>query len=181
MTILKYFLFAVIGVIILMLIVALFINSAFRVEAETTINQPKQVVFNYIKHLKNQDQYSKWMQTDPDMKKRYRGEDGTVGFVYAWESEMKDVGVGEQEIISITNGEKVETEIRFKEPFVSNDPMQMITESVSDSSTKVIFEYNGKMNYPTNLLIPVFKSKIGQDMNGNLQALKSELEKNSND
>lgn len=178
MTILKYVLFAVIVIIAVLLIAALFISSAFQVESEITINQPKQVVFDYIRHLKNQNEYSKWMQMDPDMKKSYRGDDGTVGFVYAWQSDMKDVGVGEQEITDIIGGEKIETEIRFKEPFVSTDQSYMITEGITESSTKVTFGYNGNMKYPTNLLIPVFRNKIGNDMQDNLQALKSILEEN---
>lgn len=176
MTILKYILFAITAIIALLLIVAFFIGSAFQVESEITVNQPKQVVFDYIKHLKNQEQYSKWMQMDDNMETNYQGEDGTVGFVYAWKSEMQDVGVAEQEIIDIVEGERIETEIRFKEPFVSTDRSYMITESITDGSTKVTFGYNGKMNYPTNLLIPVFKNKIGNDMKDNLQALKSLLE-----
>jgi uncharacterized membrane protein len=178
MTILKYILYAITAIAALLLVVAFFINSAFRVESEIIINQPKHVVFDYIKHLKNQEQYSKWMQMDPDVKINYQGEDGTVGFVHAWESEMQDVGVGEQEITSIVEGERVETEIRFMEPFVSTDQSYMMTESINGGSTKVIFGYNGKMNYPTNLLIPVFKNKIGNDMDENLQALKFLLEEN---
>lgn len=83
----------------------------------------------------------------------YQGEDGTMAFVYAWESEMQDVGVAEQEITDIVEGEKIETELRFKEPFVSTDQSYMITENITKGQTKVTFEYNGKMNYPTNLLI----------------------------
>lgn len=177
MTILKYTLFTVVAIIALLLIVALIINSAFRVESEATIHQPKQIVFDYLKHLKNQEQYSKWMMMDDNMKTNYTGKDGTVGFVYAWESEMQDVGVGEQEITAITEGERIDTEIRFKEPFVSTDQSYMITESIDDERTKVIFGYNGKMNYPTNLLIPVFKHKIANDMKDNLKTLKSLLEK----
>lgn len=176
MTILKYVLIALIAIVVLLLIVASFINSAFQVESNITINQPKQIVFDYIKHLKNQEYYSKWMKMDKDMETTYRGEDGTVGFVYAWESEMKNVGVAEQEITDIVEGESIETEIRFKEPFVSTDQAYMTTESMTDSSTTVTFGYNGKMNYPTNLLIPVFKNKIGKDMKDNLQALKAILE-----
>ncbi len=56
----------------------------------------------------------------------------------------------------------------------------MITESITDGSTKVTFGYNGKMQYPTNLLIPVFKNKIGHDMEENLQTLKSLLEEDKN-
>lgn len=177
MTIFKYILFAIVIIIALLLIAALFINSAFRVESEITVNQPKHIVFDYLKHLKNKEEYSKWMQMDDDMKTNYQGEEGTVGFVYAWESQMQDVGVAEQEITAIVEGEKVETEIRFKEPFVSTDQSDMLTESNANGSTKVTFGYNGKMSYPTNLLIPVFKNKIGNDMKDNLEALKSLLEK----
>ena len=51
---------------------------------------------------------------DPDMKKTYRGTDGTVGFVSAWDSEKDDVGKGEQEIIKITDGERIDYELRFQ-------------------------------------------------------------------
>lgn len=176
MTILKYILLTVIAIIALLLIIAFFINSAFQVESKITIDRPKPVVFEYLKHLKNQKQYSKWMQMDDDMETSYRGEDGTVGFVYGWKSEMQDVGVAEQEITNIVEGERIETELRFKEPFVSTDKSYMITESTNDGSTTVTFGYNGNMKYPTNLLIPVFKNKIGKDMKDNLQALKSLLE-----
>lgn len=176
MTILKYILLTIVAIIALLLIIALFINSKFQVESKITIDQPKQVVFDYLRHLKNQNHYSKWRQIDPDMKKNYRGEDGTVGFVYAWESEMKNAGVGEEEITAIVEGERIETEIRFKEPFASTDQSYMITENSNEKSTEVTFGYNGKMKYPANLLIPVFKNKIGNDMKDNLQALKSLLE-----
>jgi hypothetical protein len=55
----------------------------------------------------------------------------------------------------------------------------MITEDSTGASTKVTFGYNGTMKYPTNLLIPVFKNKISNDMKDNLQALKAILEEDS--
>lgn len=176
MTLLKYILFTVITIIVLVLIAASFINSNFQVETKITIDQTKKVVFDYLKYLKNQQQYSKWMQMDDDMETSYQGDDGTAGFVYAWKSEMQEVGEAEQEITNIVEGKKIETEIRFKQPFVSTDQLDMITESTSDGGTKVTFRYNGNMKYPTNLLIPVFKRKIGNDMKDNLRALKSLLE-----
>lgn len=176
MTVFKYILIAVAAIIALLLIIALLINSSFRVESEIKVNKPKQVVFDYLKHLKNQEQYSKWMQMDDDMEISYQGKDGSVGFIYSWESNMQNVGVAEQEITDIVEGERIETELRFKEPFVSTDRSYMITESVTKNSTKVTFGYDGKMKYPTNLFIPLFKNKIGNDMSDNLQALKSLLE-----
>lgn len=41
------------------------------------------------------------------MKREFRGEDGTVGFVAAWDSENPDAGKGEQEIIGICNFSKM--------------------------------------------------------------------------
>ncbi len=74
------------ALIAVLLIVALFVKKEYTIEREITINKPKTEVFNYVKHLKNQDNYSKWVMQDPGMKKEFRGTDGTVGFVYAWDS-----------------------------------------------------------------------------------------------
>lgn len=52
---------------------------------------------------------------DPNMKKDFRGTDGTVGFVYAWDGNKK-AGKGEQEIKKITEGERVDVEVRFEKP-----------------------------------------------------------------
>ncbi len=87
------------------LIVALFVKKEYVVEREVTINKPKEAVFDYVKYLKNQDNYSKWVRMDPNIKKDFRGTDGTVGFVYAWNGNEK-AGKGEQEIKNITQGEK---------------------------------------------------------------------------
>ena len=51
------------------------------------------------------------------MKIETHGTDGTPGFVSAWNSTSNEVGEGEQEIKKITEGERVDTELRFKRPF----------------------------------------------------------------
>src|SRR5688572_26346634 len=98
MKILKTIGIALAVIIAAFLLVAVFVKKDYAVEREITINKPKQQVFDYIKYLKNQDNYSKWNMMDPGMTKSYRGTDGTVGFVAAWDSQKEDVGAGEQEI-----------------------------------------------------------------------------------
>ncbi len=50
----------VLGVIIaILLLVALFVKKDYAVEKEIVINKPKTEVFEYIKYLKNQDNFSK--------------------------------------------------------------------------------------------------------------------------
>jgi len=156
---------------------AAFVPRSFTVEREVTINRPREEVFDYLKHLKNQEQWSKWARLDPAAKKSYRGTDGTVGFVSAWESTSSDVGTGEQEIKAIREGERLDVEIRITQPFQSTDPAYTLTESVSDGVTRVKSGYLGKMNYPMNLLCPSVEAKIGADMAEGLSTLKGVLEK----
>jgi len=104
MKILKRIFFVLIGIVALVLIAALFVNGDYAVVREVTINKPKSEVFNYVKYVKNQDEFSVWNMRDPNMKKEYRGEDGTVGFVYGWDSDNKDVRKGEQEIKKNSEG-----------------------------------------------------------------------------
>ncbi len=104
MKMVKRILIGLLSIIAVALIAALFLNKDYAVEREVEINKPKQQVFDYIKLLKNQDNFSVWAKKDPLMKKTYSGTDGTVGFISAWESDSSDVGVGEQEIKKIAEG-----------------------------------------------------------------------------
>ena len=160
------------------LIIALFVKKDYAVEREVVINRSKEEVFTYVKYLKNQDNYSVWATMDPQMKKSYRGTDGTPGFVSAWESDKDDVGKGEQEIKAIKEGERLDFELRFLEPFEAKDDAYMITEAVSPTQTKVKWGFTGRMNYPMNfmLLCMDMEGMIGGDLEKGLSKLKSNLE-----
>ncbi|WP_293915893.1 MULTISPECIES: SRPBCC family protein [unclassified Sphingobacterium] len=179
MKILKKILLAILALVVILLIAALFLKKDYAVKREIVINKPREVVFEYIKYIKNQNYYSKWATMDPNMKKTYTGTDGTPGFISAWDSDQKDVGKGEQEIKKITEGERIDMEIRFIEPFESKDKAYMITESTSPTSTKVIWGFDGHMDYPMNLtlLCMDFDKMLGGDLETGLQRLKGQLEK----
>jgi hypothetical protein len=178
MKILKFILIGLAGIIALVLIVAAFVKKDYAVVREITINKPKQEVFDYIRFLKNQDNYSKWAMMDPNMKKEFKGTDGTVGFTSAWDSQEKNVGAGEQEIKKITDGERIDFELRFKRPFEATDYAFMSTEPV-DSQTKVKWGFNGTMKYPMNLMLLCMDmdKMLGKDLDTGLSNLKNVLEK----
>ena len=178
MKILKIVIFSLLGIVALVLIAALLAKKEYVVERETTINKPKTEVFEYVKFLKNQGNYSKWSTMDPAMKKEYRGADGTVGFVSAWDSEKKEVGKGEQEITKIAEGERVDFELRFMEPFESTDYAYMTTEAINDSVTTVKWGFNGKMPYPMNLMLLFMdmEGMLGGDLEQGLANLKRILD-----
>jgi len=169
----------VVGVLIgLPLIIALFLPKDYAVQREVTINQDKNKVFEYIKFLKNQEQYSHWASLDPNMKKEFRGTDATVGFVSAWESQIEDVGKGEQEIKKITEGSRVDYELRFIEPFEATEQAYMTTESVGSGQTKVVWGFNGHISYPMNIMMLAydFEQLIGKDLETGLKNLKKKME-----
>jgi len=179
MKILKKILIGIVFLVVILLVIALFIPKGMKAEREIVINKPKQEVFNYIKFLKNQNNYSKWASLDPTMKKEFRGTDGTPGFVSAWESEKDNVGKGEQEIKKIIEGERMDTELRFIKPFESTAQGYMTTESVSDNQTKVKWGFTGNMAYPLNLMKLFMnpEKSVGDDFSTGLNNLKAILEK----
>ena len=167
-----------VGIIVLILITGLFVDGNYDVEREITINKPKQEVFDYVKYLKNQSNYSVWAKIDPAMKTEFRGEDATVGFVSAWDSENPKAGKGEQKIVKIAEGERIDYELHFIEPFESTDYAYMITEAVSENETKVKWGFNGKMKYPMNLMLLTMNMEemLAPDLENGLSSLKTILE-----
>lgn len=161
------------------LIVAFFVRKDYTVVRTISIDESNQNVFNYIKFLKNQDTFSKWATMDPSMEKTYKGTDGTVGFVAGWHSLNDEVGTGEQEILKIEEGKRIDFELRFKEPFESVSSAYMSTNPISRKVTKVTWGFHGVMVYPTNLMLLVmdFEKMIGDDLSEGLNNLKNELEK----
>jgi len=169
-----------VGVIVLFLIIGLFVKKDYSVGKEIVVNKPKTAVFEYLKFLKNQNKFSIWASMDPNMKTVFKGTDGTVGFVSAWESDNnKNVGKGEQEILKIVDGERIDYDIRFLKPFKSTSWAYITTAAVNDNQTKVHWGFTGKMKYPSNLtmLFMNMEKLVGGDLEKGLQNLKAILEK----
>jgi hypothetical protein len=178
MKILKSILKIVLLLVVAILVTALFVKKDMAAERTVVINKPKQDVYDYVKYLKNQDKFSKWAAMDTAARRTYTGTDGAVGFVSAWDSDNSDVGKGEQEIKKM-EGDKIDYELRFLKPFKSTSNASMQTTAVTDSTTKVSWSFNGKMNYPLNIMNLFFDSEkmVGDDFATGLQNLKTILEK----
>ena len=176
MNILITILLIVLGLIALLLAVALFMKRNHYVQREIIINAPKQKVFDYIKLLKNQDEFNKHAMTAPDRKKEFKGTDGTVGYIYAWSGD-KNAGVGEKEIMNIVEGQSIEMEIRFVKPMVATARIIMETQPLSDNQTKLRWSNAGTLKYPVNIFIPTMQKHVAKDMDSSLATLKNLLEK----
>ncbi len=166
---------ALAGIVVLLLIAALFMKREHYVKREIIINAPRQKVFDFLKMLRNQDKFNKWAKADPGRKWEYRGTDGTVGFIIAW-SGNKDAGEGEKEIMNIVEGERIETQIRFVRPMNMVADVIMETETVAENQTKVSLINSGTMKYPMNIFIPIAENRFPKDMDASLATLKNILE-----
>jgi uncharacterized protein YndB with AHSA1/START domain len=170
--------FIVLGsIIVIMLLLALFVNKNYKVEREIAINKPVNEVFTYIRYLKNQDSYNKWIMRDPRAKKEFTGTDGTVGFIYAWDSDDKHMGKGEQEIRKVKQDERMDLELRFKKPFEDTANVYFITEAAGEKLTNVKWAMEGSNNYPRNLMNLFMDKMLGGDLETSLGTLKTVIEK----
>jgi len=177
MNVLKKFLYAVAILFAIVLIVAAIMPKDLNIESEIVIAKPKQVVFDYVKLLDNQKYYSKWVMADPNVKVKMTGVDGTVGAISSWESELRDVGVGEQEIKSMVDGERIDYELRFKKPMEATDMAYTTFEAIDSTHTKVVNGFKSKMPYPMNLMLPMVKKMLQEDMALNMKNLNEQLMK----
>jgi hypothetical protein len=178
MKLLKKILFLLIALVALVLIMALFIEDEFAVTKTVIVDKPSDEVFDYVVNLKNQDEFSVWSKKDPNMKKDYDGIDGEVGFIAKWDSDNEDVGQGEQEIVKIEDGKRIDFKLRFKEPFEAENDAYILTEAIEDNKTKVTWGFTGQMSYPMNIMMLFMdmESMIGPDLDTGLKNLKKVLE-----
>jgi hypothetical protein len=166
----------IIGVV---LISALFIEEDYTVTRSIEIIKSQKEIFDYLKFLKNQDEFSIWSKIDPNMKKSYQGIDGGIGFISSWDSVNEDVGKGEQEIIKLTPTTRIDFELRFIEPFEATHDAYFILEQINDNYTKIIWGFDGRMEYPMNIisLFMNMDSMLGPDLRQGLINLKEIMEK----
>lgn len=164
-------------VIALPLIVAVFIPRKYTISVTESINQPKEVVYDYIRMLKNQKEYSVWVMADPELNPEITGTDGTVGAIQKWNSKDENVGEGEQEITRLTP-DRMDVDLRFKRPFEGSAKAAHLFRSLSPDLTEVTAEFYSDSKYPMNLMSYVFGKKIMEKALGdNLKNIKKNLER----
>lgn len=169
-------LYIILGLLALILLVAALMPKAFDVSSDIVIEKPVREVFDYVKHLKNQEKYSVWVMADPNVKLEYKGTDGSVGFIASWHSDNKNVGIGAQEIKAIKEGERYDVELRFEKPFKATNQAYTTTVALDEGRTKVTTVFNGSNPIPMNLMIPMIRKMLLKDMNKNMVNLKMILE-----
>ena len=113
----------------------------------------------------------------PKYEEGYRGTDGAPGFVYAWDSQDKNVGAGEQEIKSIVPDKRVDFDLRFERPMKNTAASSFVLDEMAPQQTKVKWDFRGGMKFPMSLFGFIFKGILGKQLQHGLDNLKKVLEK----
>jgi hypothetical protein len=168
----------IVGLVLVLLLAAAFSGDDYSIEAYIFINKPQAEVLGYVKYLKNHENYNKWVMTDPNVRKRFEGTDGTVGFHYYWDSDNKQVGQGEQIITGLTDT-RVDYELIFIKPFSARAGSYIDTAAVADDQTKVTWGFHGKRAFVMKVMHIALnlKKALAKDLQTSLQNLKTLLEK----
>jgi uncharacterized membrane protein len=182
MSILLTILSIIAAIIALVLIVALVAPKGYSLQRSIVINKPLGQVFEYVKLLRNQENYSKWVMLDPHKRMTYTGTDGTEGFTNTWDSDMKKAGKGEQTITKVVEGERIETRVVFIKPFAGVADIYLTTSPVNEYNTTVTWGFASKMPFPMNamLLFMNMEKMLGADMEISLNTLKRIMEEKNN-
>jgi uncharacterized protein YndB with AHSA1/START domain len=164
------------GAVLVLLVLYQVAPSSYDVSRTVEIGRPPEAVFNYLKYVRNQDQWSPWARKDPRMKKGFRGTDGTVGAVSTWEGN-KQVGAGEQEIIRFVPGRRIETKLRFLKPWKSTSDAYMEVEPAPGGSL-IRWGFKGSSGFPMRImmLFMSMEKMVGKDFEEGLSNLKTLLE-----
>ncbi|MDY8135509.1 SRPBCC family protein [Aquimarina sp. 2201CG5-10] len=172
-----------VGIILIVLIVIALIAAIFApkeviYEKSININAPIEVVWENVNSLSDLDKWSPWNDLDPNIKKDFTGNDGTIGATASWDSEVKDVGKGSQTISKIEAPTFFETDLKFYRPYES-EAKGYIKLAKENNSTVVTWGFQSEMPYPFNLmgLFMNMEDNMGETWSNGLSKLK-ELSEN---
>lgn len=170
-------LYILLGLVVLIAILAALAPKTYNVSRSIEISRPKAEVFDYLKYLKKQDEWSPWAKRDPNMEQKFTGTDGEVGAISYWNGN-KEVGEGEQELTNIIDGERIESELRFLKPWKSESDAYLVTEAIDTNTTKVTWGFSGHNKFPMSIMMLFMNmdKMIGKDFEEGLASLKEKME-----
>ena len=172
-------LYVLAGIVVIIIILATIAPKSYDVNRKILVKKTVPEVFEYLKYLKNQDNWSPWGKRDPNMKKEFEGDDGEIGATSKWEGN-KDVGSGEQEIKRIVENEVIESELRFLKPWKSQSDAYLRVKEVGAYETEITWGFSGNNKFPFSIMMLFMNmdKAVGKDFEEGLASLKDILENN---
>ena len=170
-------LYIIAGIVLFILILHLVAPKDFKVSRSILINMPLEKVYNSLRSLKQQQEWSVWGKRDPEIKIEISGIDGEIASMQRWKGN-KDVGEGEQELTKLIPMERIETELRFIKPWKITNTGFFDLKQQADG-VMVTWGFWGKNKFPFSILMLFMNmdKAIGKDFEEGLSNFKVFIEK----
>lgn len=166
---LKTLLIIVLAVVVLALVLGLLGPKHSHLERKTVIAAPVSMVWDHVKSLKAQNEWSPFLAMDSTAKVTYDGADGEVGSKSSWASEM--LGKGEQAVTDVVLGKHFGVDLHFIEP-IEGKAKGTIDLAPKGDSTEVSWSFDSENGFVARIIYtfkdmdatmgPVFASGLEQ-------------------
>ena len=162
------------GLIVGLLILAAFMPRKYQVEKSVIIAKPVADVKGRIIDLENYSRWNPWQQMDPAAQKRITGRAGAPGHKYEWNG--KKVGNGSL-TLRATDDHSANFDLEFIKPMKSKAKDNWQFEPIGENETRVTWNNNGDLPYPSARLIgPFLKKNLNKQFTTGLENLKKMCE-----
>jgi hypothetical protein len=138
------------AIIAIILVIAAFQPSGFRVVRSVTINAPATVIHAEVNDFRRWPGWSPWEKLDPAMKRTFDGPASGVGAGYAWEGN-KEVGSGRMTITESRPGELILIKLEFFKPMPGICPTEFNFRSEGGATT-VTWTMSGTNSYVAKIV-----------------------------
>jgi uncharacterized protein YndB with AHSA1/START domain len=136
---------------------------------------PAEAVFPVVSDLRRYNEWSPWLEKDPQTKLTFTGPVDGVGQTMNWESANEDVGMGKQSITRIDPGKEVETAVEFGDQGPATATVKL---EPSGDKTKVTWGFSSDLGYNpiSRYMGLMFDGWVGPDYERGLAKLKTVIE-----
>lgn len=175
---LKILLIAVILLVGLFLIAGLFAPKSQVIQQSTTIKAPAAAIFPHVMYMDKMTFWHPVLKKDPNILISTQGEDGQVGTIRFWKSDVDMVGEGFDEIVQLEAPHQIISKINFVQPRSSTGESIISLEELKQA-TRVNWKLSYSVPYPFNAFL-FFNNELDQQnkfLAEGLLGLKNTVEK----
>ncbi len=171
MKVLKWMLFAVLGLAAVLLLGGLMLSPRFTVVRSASIAAPPEKVYALVADPRRWKDWGVWSRRDPGMKITYTGPPQGAGAAWAWQSPSE--GDGKMTFTAADPGKRVAYDLYF--PDFGTTSRGDLSFAPDGGGTRVTWTMNGDMGgNPLFRWMALFMDKlVGKDFDGGLTNLKT--------
>jgi len=172
MRIVKRVALAIIVILVLVVIGAYLLPRHAVVSRSIEINAPTAVIYPLVADLRRTNEWSPWLELDPDVEITFTGPADGVGQTMNWVSDNPNVGSGSQSITMLEPDTKVETALDFGDQGTATASFDLASE---ESATKVTWGFSSDLGFNpvARYFGLMFDKWIGADYEKGLAKLKT--------